>query len=396
MNMNEEPEGLGVPTKCTERDVLMGRGKRVSEWPGNIFFRQVINKHREDYNKAIRNQKVDIAHLVIKEIMAIGGRFLREVNPSNDDAAESVWVEVEFARSIEKTCQALREKEKANTTESSPFVGDEVAEKLLEKHRIRDEQKRQKQVQQKSSNNSASSSKKGSSPKRKFDSKKGQLMKKGRVDYSGSSSSSSDDSSTSSSSSSEDSETPGLVKDAKKPSTVERRKKQLEAKQLASGKKLKFPPAEMLERLRSFQEAHGHTAVPPNWPQDVVLADWCTAQRQLYREVESGYRLENTGKAHDENEAADTDKNTNDGNAFQADIISKQQQEMMDTLRSMNFCWDYDIWHWNHRYEELLADSSIGATEMRLWLRDQHRQYREGALSAYRLKKLDDAGVSFL
>ena len=35
-------------------DILMGRGKRVSEWPGNVFFRQTVNKHRERYNDAER------------------------------------------------------------------------------------------------------------------------------------------------------------------------------------------------------------------------------------------------------------------------------------------------------------------------------------------------------
>lgn len=400
MSTSEELDATrtGFHTKCTERDVLMGRGKRVSEWPGNVFFRQVVNKHRDEYTSAIRNKKVEIARLVIKEVVINGGRFLREVNPSNEDAATSVWVEVDEARTVEKTCQALREKEKPNTTDQSPFVGEEVAEKLLIKHRTRDELKRQKR-QQKMNDVGTSNSLMNRSI-RKHDRKKSQLQKKPRMDNDGSSSSSSDDSSTTSLSSFEDCEAPGLVKDDKKSSSVEGRKKQREEKVAKSAnKKMIFSPARMLGRLRQFIEEHGHTAVPSNWPHDRVFADWCTAQRQLYREVVTGYRLENKVKAEGEaTEQKKTDANTNTGDeeTNNHDVISKDQQYILNNLRTMNFCWDYDDWHWNYRYQQLVADGSSKSTEAKLWLRDQRRQYREGGLPADRMKKLDNAGVSLV
>lgn len=39
--MAEKKPNNAVQLDVTEKDVLMGRGKRVSEWPGNIYFRQV-------------------------------------------------------------------------------------------------------------------------------------------------------------------------------------------------------------------------------------------------------------------------------------------------------------------------------------------------------------------
>jgi hypothetical protein len=41
----------------------------------------------------------------------------------------------------------------------------------------------------------------------------------------------------------------------------------------------------MMNRLRAFWSTHGHAAVPPIWPRDQKFADWCIQQRQLHREV---------------------------------------------------------------------------------------------------------------
>lgn len=45
---------------CSRPSVLLGRGKRISEWPGNIHFRQVINRYREQYHKSNRKAKVKV------------------------------------------------------------------------------------------------------------------------------------------------------------------------------------------------------------------------------------------------------------------------------------------------------------------------------------------------
>jgi cytochrome bd-type quinol oxidase subunit 1 len=83
-------------TRCTEKDVLLGRGKRVSEWPGNIHFRQVVNRYREEYATAERANKVKIAAAVIAAVQNVGGRFVREAGRS--------WYVVTHDRAVEKTC----------------------------------------------------------------------------------------------------------------------------------------------------------------------------------------------------------------------------------------------------------------------------------------------------
>jgi Helicase associated domain len=396
-----------VETKCTEVDVLMGRGKRVSEWPGNIFFRQVVNKYRDSYSKAYRLHKIDIAERVIAEIEAIGGRFLREAQTTNytPTAEHSVWYIVPSSRCIEKTCQALREKEKAQTTTESPFKGSKVVNQLLEQHRARDEAKRRKKLAEQAT------------AKRKVAMVKGILKpKQRRVKNETEATQNSDSSSFSSSTSSEEDEKQATPVQVSPPKTYRRL--------LSSNRYIKsvgristnFQMDNMMERLLSFQDAHGHTAVPSSWSPDVVLADWCTAQRQLYREIQSGYRFERTpelperadgGAASSPGRAAGAKENKKrnavgddglhqDDNTPARDVISVAQQAILDKLRSIDFCWDYDEWHWNRRYNEWLANDKVETTESKLWLRDQRQQERSGVLAPDRIEKLSRAGVYFL
>jgi Helicase associated domain len=90
-------------------DVLMGRGKRVSEWSGNRQFREVVARHREAYAKTERTRKTSVALAVMQEVKDYGGRFLKEEEEGSDR-----WIIVDDARVLEKICQALREKEYAH------------------------------------------------------------------------------------------------------------------------------------------------------------------------------------------------------------------------------------------------------------------------------------------
>ena len=123
----------------------MGRGKRVSEWPGNIHFRAIISKYRPAYLASPRHQKVQVAQQVIAEVEQGGGRFLKELDPTAHTAglvAKGQWVVVERARVVEKTCQALREKEKVRMANGSivkkrrpPVVDEEQNTVVLEQRR---------------------------------------------------------------------------------------------------------------------------------------------------------------------------------------------------------------------------------------------------------------------
>jgi Helicase associated domain len=397
-----------VETKCTEVDVLMGRGKRVSEWPGNIFFRQVVNKYRDSYSKAYRLHKIDIAERVISEIEAIGGRFLREAQTTNyaPTAEHSVWYIVPNSRCIEKTCQALREKEKAQTTTESPFKGSKVVNQLLEQHRARDEAKRRKKLTEQAA------------AKRKVAMVKGILKpKQRRVNNETDATQNSDSSSSSTSTASDEDEKQASPVQVSPPKTYRRLPSSNRYSYIKSVGRIStnFQVDNMMERLLSFQDAHGHTAVPSSWPPDVVLADWCTAQRQLYREIKSGYRFERTpelteraesGASSPGKSSADAKENgkriavedeglQQDDGIPARDVISVAQQAILDKLRSIDFCWDYDEWHWNRRYNEWLANDKVETTESKLWLRDQRQQERSGVLAPDRIEKLSRAGVYF-
>ena len=89
-------------TRCTEKDVLLGRGKRVSEWPGNIHFRQIVNRYREEYATAERANKVKIAAAVIAAVQNVGGRYLRE--GTSAATGKRAWYVVSHDRAVEKTC----------------------------------------------------------------------------------------------------------------------------------------------------------------------------------------------------------------------------------------------------------------------------------------------------
>ena len=48
---------VGTPVTPVDMDVLLGRGNRVANWPGNVNFRHVINEHRQRYKDAHRSAK---------------------------------------------------------------------------------------------------------------------------------------------------------------------------------------------------------------------------------------------------------------------------------------------------------------------------------------------------
>jgi hypothetical protein len=101
----EEDNDESQMTRCTEKDVLLGRGKRVSEWPGNIHFRQVVNRYREEYATAERANKVKIAAAVIAAVQNVGGRYLREGTCAA--TGKRAWYVVSHDRAVEKTCMLL-------------------------------------------------------------------------------------------------------------------------------------------------------------------------------------------------------------------------------------------------------------------------------------------------
>jgi Helicase associated domain len=220
-------------SKCTEKDVLLGRGNRNNAWPGNIHFRSVAMKYRDEYSKVNRCQKVEIALKVINEITTSGGRFVQVDHDAYNcsSSLDMYCFEVDRARSIEKTCQVLREK---STSKYKPLKAMGENSEYLGLN------------------------------------SKGGSFEKDETGYH------------------EHNPYHGVAPNTEKNDVgslfhgIDRHQRE------ARRSKSMFCTDEMLKRLRCFHSKYGHANVPSNWSQDIVLADWCCVQRHLYRETQSG------------------------------------------------------------------------------------------------------------
>ena len=252
-----------------------------------------------------------------------GSRFLQETEPGSGQ-----FYRISEARAIEKCCQALREKKLSTPFEGNPF------ENVSKKRNVPSRDINPKKKTKASSPNAPAASKKSnkkSSPvalqlpktkhKRKYTRK--QLypslsggsgkphdgvggMERIRV-------------------------SPILFLSPKQVNAAENKKEEKEEKknittipaisQLDITLLMESPmdrlkrlsSEEMLKRLDRFIAEHHHAAVPPGWPADPDLADWCTIQRQHLRMAKKGYMA-----------------------------LGPEEKELLTKLSSLSFVWDYD------------------------------------------------------
>jgi Helicase associated domain len=345
-----------APSKCTENDVILGRGRAINNWPGNVHFRQLALKYREAYSQANRYQKVEIARLVMAEITARDGRFVQLVDHPKSSSSSSlkasgrkdcdfvVVSQVNEARAIEKTCQALRDrcfydKQVVHDHNERP-VGTNV-NAAIPAHLNDDDY------------DDVDATEAAGIPGNDDDHHHVQ----------------------------ESTLTSGIDvlptntdtnPDQRKP-TRRRRDRPL----LVS-----FSTLDMLQRLRHFQSTFSHARVPPNYQDDVVLADWCTVQRQLYRQYQTGYYNVLLPQQQSPPPAA-----------APLPPLDQPQMDLFHTLNSMNFCWDYDEWHWHYWLDQAMATGNDPLDKsVRVWLHQQRRQHRDGTLSRLRSEKMQQAG----
>jgi hypothetical protein len=83
-------EGVDLPT---QKDVILGRGRRYQDNPGNVCMRSFVEAHFEEYKKSSKQRKRMIEMQVVELTNASGGRFLTQ-------GSSGWWTEVsdEFAR----------------------------------------------------------------------------------------------------------------------------------------------------------------------------------------------------------------------------------------------------------------------------------------------------------
>ena len=95
----------------TSHDVLSGRGGAINSHPGNAVFREWVRERKNRYNLArTKAEKARVANEVIDLVRNQNppGRFLQR-DSSSMTGGVSWWVEVDEAKAMAKTSQALRE-----------------------------------------------------------------------------------------------------------------------------------------------------------------------------------------------------------------------------------------------------------------------------------------------
>lgn len=84
----------------TERHILFGRGKGVSQHPGNRRMRQILDRYRAVYQASQRGGKCLIVKQAYEELLQGGATFLKRENGE--------WVEVDGQAAMEKVGHSLR------------------------------------------------------------------------------------------------------------------------------------------------------------------------------------------------------------------------------------------------------------------------------------------------
>lgn len=88
-------------------DVVCGRGEKLCRiHPGNIWFRSVIDSHRDEYKRAThRETKTTLVRQIIDIVERRGGRFVKKVKLP---AGSIGWIRVDDRAAREKVGYAIR------------------------------------------------------------------------------------------------------------------------------------------------------------------------------------------------------------------------------------------------------------------------------------------------
>jgi hypothetical protein len=87
-------------------DVLLGRGRPIQDRPGNIRFREMLEKHIDYYDRGGRGSKTAVSVFIVHLVHQEGGRFLRELEGGG-------WAEVDEAAALAKVNNAFRTRRQA-------------------------------------------------------------------------------------------------------------------------------------------------------------------------------------------------------------------------------------------------------------------------------------------
>lgn len=83
----------------SQQDILLGRGVRLMQHPGNIRFREYLEGYQDEYDQAQRNKRRKVTSQVVQGLNSKGVRFLER----NE---EGTWVESDSAEAETKVAQS--------------------------------------------------------------------------------------------------------------------------------------------------------------------------------------------------------------------------------------------------------------------------------------------------
>jgi len=81
-------------------DVILGRGKPLQKYSGNLNYHYIIEGYHDRYEAAAKGKKAELAMEIVKKIQSQGGNFLKE-----DDAG---WVVIDDAAARSKVSHTFR------------------------------------------------------------------------------------------------------------------------------------------------------------------------------------------------------------------------------------------------------------------------------------------------
>jgi hypothetical protein len=99
-------------------DVLLGRGRPIQDWVGNVWYSSIIEATIERHHEAVRRRgaKNEICDEIVEIIKGSGGRFLKRKEGGLE------WVEVDDALARKKVSHAFRNQKQSSKASSRPIT----------------------------------------------------------------------------------------------------------------------------------------------------------------------------------------------------------------------------------------------------------------------------------
>lgn len=100
-------------------DVLCGRGGQSNNHPGNEWFRRLVRSNRALYRSCPKHTKLLVAKAIVQAVQQQDppGRFIK-LKGSENGSKDIVWVPITYTQAVNKTSQALREKESRDSNKN--------------------------------------------------------------------------------------------------------------------------------------------------------------------------------------------------------------------------------------------------------------------------------------